>query len=157
MDEPYLAETEKLISPQQAEIELRRELPEWQQHFTSDDYTEYCWHAPTVRLYIARPTLASPRPGYKYPAWVMNALDGIRETIEPMIACAAKTVGCTVLDLLTNPELLQTAIREFEGRTGGGIGGSNWQPPLCDYEPPIHFRWPEYVSTERGHEWWIPG
>jgi aminobenzoyl-glutamate utilization protein B len=146
-----------LISPQQAEIELRRELPEWQQHFTSDDYTEYCWHAPTVRLYIARPTLASPHPGYKYPAWAMNALGGIRETIEPMIACASKTIGCTVLELLTNAELLQSATREFEERTGGGIGGSNWQPPLCDYEPPIHFRWPEYVTTERGREWWIPG
>jgi len=156
MDEPYLADTEKLISPQQAEIELRRELPGWQQHFTSDDYTEYCWHAPTVRLYIARPTLASPHPGYKYPAWVMNALGGIRETIEPMIACTAKTVGCTVLDLLTNPELLQSATREFEERTGGGVGGDNWQAPLCDYEPPIHFRWPEYVTTERGREWWIP-
>ena len=157
MDEPYLAETEELINPQDAEAELRRELPEWQQHFTSDDYTEYCWHAPTVRLYIARPTLASPHPGYKYPAWVMNALGGIRESIEPMIDCAAKTIGCTLLDLLTSPELLQSARREFEERTGGGIGGSQWQPPLCDYEPPIHFRWPEYVTTERGREWWIPG
>jgi len=33
----------------------------------------------------------------------ISALGGIRETIEPMIACAAKTVGCTVLALLTNP------------------------------------------------------
>lgn len=28
--------------------------------------------------------------------------------------------------------------------------------PLCDDDPPIHFRWPEYVTTERGEEWWIP-
>ena len=32
----------------------------------------------------------------------------------------------------------------------------NWIAPLCDYEPPIHFRWPEYVTTPRGREWWIP-
>ena len=73
-----------------------------------------------------------------------------------MIGCAAKTIGCTVLDLLTRPDLLESARREFEERTGGGIDGSEWQAPLCDYEPPIHFRWPEYVTTERGREWWIP-
>jgi aminobenzoyl-glutamate utilization protein B len=33
---------------------------------------------------------------------------------------------------------------------------SRIEPPLCDCEPPIHFRWPEYVTTERGEEWWIP-
>ncbi|MEM7194931.1 MAG: amidohydrolase [Pseudomonadota bacterium] len=157
MEKPYLAATEELISPQNAEAELRRELPDWQEHFTSDDYTEFCWHAPTVRLYIARPTLAAPEPGYKYPSWAMNALGGIRETIEPMISCASKVIGCTVLDLLTNPDLLDRATREFEARTGGGIGGTAWQAPLCDYEPPINFRWPEYVTTPRGREWWIPG
>jgi aminobenzoyl-glutamate utilization protein B len=157
MDKPFLAATEQLITPQAAETELRRELPEWQEHFTSDDYTEYCWHAPTVRLYIARPTLAPPQPGYKYPAWVMNALGGISETIEPMIACASKTIGCSVIDLLTDRELLAGARREFEERTGGGVNGSSWQAPLCDYEPPIGFRWPEYITTERGREWWIPG
>lgn len=156
MDNPFLAETEQLVEPQQAEADLRRELPEWQEHFTSDDYTEYCWHAPTVRLYIARPTLASPKPGYKYPAWVMNALGGIRETIDPMIDCASKTIGCTILDLLSDGKTLSAAREEFEQRTGGGIGGNRWQAPLCDYEPPINFRWPEYVTTERGREWWIP-
>ncbi len=157
MEAPFLAETEQLITPQLAEAELRRDLPEWQEHFTSDDYTEYCWHAPTVRLYIARPTLASPEPGYKYPTWVMNALGGIRDTIEPMIGCAAKTIGCTVIDLLTSTDLLAAAKQEFDQRTGGGVGGSNWQAPLCDYEPPLDFRWPEYITTARGNQWWIPG
>ena len=156
MDKPFLAVTEQLISPQAAEIELRKQLPEWQQHFTSDDYTEYCWHAPTVRLYIARPTLAAANAGYRYPDWVMNALGGIRETIEPMIACAAKTIGCTIIDLLIEKDMLAKAKREFEERTGGGVNGSQWQAPLCDYEAPINFRWPEYVTTERGHDWWIP-
>jgi len=157
MAEPFLEATEQLVSPQAAETELRRQLPEWQQHFTSDDYTEYCWHAPTVRLYIARPAMKAPKPGYRYPDWVMNALGGMRETIDPMIDRAAKTIGCTVLDLMQNRDLLSAAKKEFEARTGGGIGGSRWQAPLCDYEPPINFRWPEYVTTERGREWWIPG
>jgi len=155
-ERPFLAETEKLIEPEEAEAELRHSLPEWQEHFTSDDYTEYCWHAPTVRLYIARPTLAAPHPGYRYPDWVMNALGGIRESISPMIDCAGKTVALTMLDLLTDRELLEQATREFVERTGG-IGGSRWQAPLCDYPAPIDFRWPEYVNTARGYEWWIPG
>ena len=157
MEKPFAEKTEQLIEPEDAENELRRQLPEWQQHFTSDDYTEYCWHAPTVRLYIARPTLALPHPGYRYPAWTMNALGGMRETIKPMIDCAAKTIGCTVLDLLTERELLHAATHEFEQRTGGGINGDRWIAPLCDYSPPLDFRWPEYVTTQRGREWWIPG
>ena len=36
------------------------------------------------------------------------------------------------------------------------MGGTDWMAPLCDYEPPIHFRWPEYVETPRGRDWWIP-
>ncbi len=27
---------------------------------------------------------------------------------------------------------------------------------LQDAPAPIHFRWPEYVTTPRGEEWWIP-
>jgi aminobenzoyl-glutamate utilization protein B len=31
-------------------------------------------------------------------------------------------------------------------------------PPLLppEFEPPIADRWPEYVTTARGEEWWIP-
>ena len=56
----------------------------------------------------------------------------------------------------TDKEILKAARDEFERRTGGGIGGAKWIPPLCDYDPPIHFRWPEYVTTARGRDWWIP-
>lgn len=155
LDKPFLEEVETLISPEEAERKLRETLPAWQKNFTSDDYTEYCWHAPTVRLYIGRPALKSPKPGYAYPTWVMNALGGIRECIDPMIMSASKTVGMTIIDLLTNAELLQEAKNEFYERTGGGIHGTNWQEPLCDYEPPINYRWPEYVTTRRGVEQWV--
>lgn len=157
MDKPFLPETEVLVEPREAERQLRTQIPDWQENFTSDDYTEFCWHAPTVRLYIARPTLRSPGSGYHYPSWVMNALGGIAATIDPMIECASKTIACTVVDLLTRPEVLQQAKDEFVERTGGGIGGEQWIAPLCDYEPPIDFRWPEYVTAGNGERrWWIP-
>ncbi|HEY5656501.1 MAG TPA: amidohydrolase, partial [Myxococcota bacterium] len=89
-------------------------------------------------------------------AWAMNALGGIRATIDPTIWCAARTIGMTLLELLSDRSALAAARREFEERTGGGVGGEHWIPPLCDYPPPIHFRWPEYVTTPRGESWWIP-
>lgn len=156
MEQPFWDVTTRLIDPEEAERELRAMLPAWQKNFTSDDYTEYCWHTPTVRLYVARPALAPAGAGQQYPDWAMNALGGIPATINPMIECAAKTIGCTLVDLLTEPQWLADAQAEFEQRTGGGIGGSDWIPPLCDYPPPLDFRWPEYVTTPRGTHWWIP-
>ncbi|WP_088036423.1 peptidase M20 [Evansella clarkii] len=156
MENPFLDEVQTLMPPEEAERKLRETLPAWQKNFTSDDYTEFCWHAPTVRLYIGRPALKSPDSGQSYPAWVMNALGGIRECIDPMITSAGKTIGMTIIDLLTQPDLLKQAKDEFNERTGGDIGGTKWQAPLCDYEPPIHYRWPEYVTTKRGEEWVIP-
>ncbi|HKQ95777.1 MAG TPA: amidohydrolase, partial [Aestuariivirgaceae bacterium] len=71
MRAPFLKETETLIAPEEAEARIRADIPSWQTHYTSDDYTEMTWHAPTVRLYIGRPTLAAP-PGFAYPDWAMN-------------------------------------------------------------------------------------
>ena len=78
-----------------------------------------CWHAPTVRLYIGRPMLKSP-PGYRYPAWAMNALGGIPATIDPTVRCAAKVIGLTVVDLLSDGEALAAARREFEDEPAAG-------------------------------------
>ena len=131
------------------------DLPPAQVNSTSDDYTDMSWHAPTARVYVARPALRAPA-GSAYPSWVMNALGGIAETIDPMVVCAAKTVALSALRLIEDKAARDDARREFVERTGGGIGGERWLAPLCDYEPPIHFRWPEYVTTSRGREWWIP-
>ncbi|GIN99016.1 hypothetical protein J6TS1_48860 [Siminovitchia terrae] len=35
------------------------------------------------------------------------------------------------------------------------MNGENWISPLCDYNPPIDFRWPEYVTTPRGDKEWV--
>ena len=110
------------------------------------------WHAPLARFYIARPALR----GGPYPPWVMNALGGIPATIDPMVRTAAKVLAASALRLLEDADARTLAMTEFRQRTGGGVGGSDWMAPLCDYEAPIHFRWPEYVETLRGRDWWIP-
>ena len=143
-----------MIAPIEAEAILRHDLPPSQLNSTSDDYTDMTWHTPTARFYIARPALKSA--GGAYPAWVMNALGGIPATIDPMVRTAAKVLALSALRLLEDKSARDAAMAEFNERTGGGVGGTHWCPPLCDYAPPIHFRWPEYVTTARGRDWWIP-
>ena len=155
MEDPFIPQMSELLAPEKAEEILRQDLPPSQTHSTSDDYTDMCWHAPTARFYVARPALRAPK-GFTYPAWVMNALGGIPATIDPMVQTAAKILALTALRLLEDPAARQAAMDEFRERTGGGIGGSAWLAPQCDYAPPIHFRWPEYVTTARGRDWWIP-
>ncbi len=156
MAAPFLDECERLIAPEEAEAILRRDLPPSQANSTSDDYTDMTWHAPTARFYIARPALKAPAGGRAYPAWVMNALGGIPATIDPMVQTAAKVLAVSALRLLEDKSARDAAMEEFRRRTGGGVGGTDWCAPLCDYDPPIHFRWPEYVTTPRGRDWWIP-
>jgi aminobenzoyl-glutamate utilization protein B len=157
-ENPFLGAAEELIEPPAYEAELRRALPEWQQNFTSDDYVEYTWHAPTVRLFTGRPRLRSDGPRRANPAWVDNAIGGLPAAIDPGLFVAGKTIATTFVDLLTSPEELQLANREFEERTGGGVGGSRWCAPLLppDFAAPIDLPWPEYVQTERGEEWSLP-
>lgn len=73
----------------------------------------------------------------------MNALGGIPATIDPMVRTAAKVLALSALRLLEDKSARDAAMAEFNERTGGGVGGTHWCPPLCDYAPPIHFRWPE--------------
>lgn len=154
MEHPFLPRIEQLIDPREAERQLRETLLPNQRHSTSDDYTDMTWHAPTARLYIGRPALRAPE-GYAYPNWVLNALGGMPETIDPMIDTAARVLALSGLAVLTDPDLRARMWHEFHDRTGG-IGGPEWIAPLCDYDPPIGFRWPEYVTTPRGFDWWIP-
>lgn len=150
MERPFLEACETLISPQDAEAKLRESMPAWQRNWTSDDYVEMTWYAPTVRLYIARPMLA----GHAYPAWVANALGGIPATIDPTVEVAAKTIAGTLLDLLTQPELIAAARAEWVERT---TGEHRIEPLLpADFEPPLDYPWPEYVTTERGTHWVNP-
>ncbi len=154
----FAREIQRLSPPQEAERSFRAQLPPWQKNLAADDYVEYTWHAPTVRLYVSRPTLASPKPGYRYPDWCRYAMAGTPACIDPMWSTAGKVIGATILDLMTDRAALERAHAEFRERTGGGVGGSKWVPPLLpkDFPPPIDYRWPEYVTTVRGEEWTIP-
>ena len=151
LEDPFIEELSTLIHPQDAEDALRQDLPPSQLNSTSDDYTEMCWHAPTSRLYIARPALKASGTT-AHPSWVMNAMGGIPTLIDPMIITAAKTQALAALRLLEDEKSRRLAYEEFERRKdeAGAI------PPLCDYDPPINFRWPEYVETRRGRDWSIP-
>jgi aminobenzoyl-glutamate utilization protein B len=176
MEEPLAEGCQKLTTLQDYEASERRNLEPWQMHYAADDYTDYTWHAPTVRAFTAKAVLKTAGPdmtygtqigtgteatdkgGKSYPAWAQNAMSGIRSTIDPSIFVAGRALGCTYIDLLSTPEELGRAQAEFKQRTGGGIGGTKWVPPLLptDFQPCIDLRWPEYVTTVRGEEWWIP-
>jgi aminobenzoyl-glutamate utilization protein B len=154
MAKPFLPACEQLIEPRAAEAKLREHMPAWQTNWTSDDYVEMTWYAPTVRLYIARPMLTVP-PGYGgYPEWVSNALGGLAPCIDPTVQVAARTIAGTLLDLLTGPAHVAAARAEFTERTGG----ERFVAPLLpkNFAPPIDYRWPEYATTARGNDWWIP-
>jgi len=158
MDQPILDAMVTLCDPEKGERELREQLPPWQLNYTSDDYVDWTWHTPTVRLIVGRCTLKSPKAGFDYPGWSWNALGGFSPTIDPTVVCAAKTIGATIVDLLTEPGALDAAKKEFEERTGGGRGGAKWVAPLLppDFDPPVGFHWPEYVTTPRGEDWYVP-
>ena len=150
-DFPFLPQHRTLTLPQDYEAQQRAILPPWQMHLSADDYVEYCWHAPTVRLLTARPALAGADPRHAPPAWTYNALGGVAAAIDPGMFVAGKTIAATLLDLLTQPEKLARCKAEFVTRTGGGVGGERWVAPLlpADFAPPVELPWPEYVTTAR--------
>jgi aminobenzoyl-glutamate utilization protein B len=137
---------------------MRHFLPPWQWHLSADDYVEFCWHCPTVRLLTARPRLRAPDANTDYPTWSYNALGGLPAAIDPGMFVAAKTMALTLVDLAAKPGLLDAAQAEWRERTGGGMGGSKWVAPLLpkDFAAPVDLKWPEYVTTPRGDEWCVP-
>ncbi|MBI2720490.1 MAG: amidohydrolase [Rhizobiales bacterium] len=151
IDQPFLDELSQLVPPQEAERLVRRQIPTWQTHYTSDDYTDMTWHAPTVRFYVGRAALKAPA-GYTYPDWALNALGGIASCIDPTIDTAGKTVAATILDLMIDKAALIRAQEEFRTRREAAVDPAPW----CDYPPPVDFPWPEYIETQRGRQWWIP-
>jgi len=157
MADPFLPSATTLTPPEANEAGLRAGLPPWQKHLSADDYVEFCWHAPTVRLLAARPRLRPPSAGYAYPNWAYNALGGLPAAIDPGMFLAARTMALTLVDLAVQPQTLAAAQAEFVQRTGG-VGGPGWVGPLlpADFDPPVDLRWPEYVTTARGREWCIP-
>ena len=77
------------------------------------------------------------------------------QTIDPMVDVAARVLARGALRVVTDGALRDRAWAEFEARTGGGVGGSDWIAPWCDYPAPVAFAWPEYVETVRGRHWHV--
>jgi len=158
MADPFIPDVTRLTPPSEYEQRLRAGLPSWQKTLSADDYVEYTWHAPTVRLLGARPRLRPPTRDYAYPTWAYNALGGLPAAVDPGLFVAAKTMALTLVDLAVDAGVLAAAQAEFRDRTGGGIGGTTWVAPLLpdDFDPPVDLRWPEYVTTAPGMGWCIP-
>src|SRR5262249_59431974 len=104
MEQPFPPVYERLTRPQEYEAATRNLLPAWQRNFTSDDYVEYTWHAPTVRLYTGRPALKPPYPGYEYPAWAYNALGGRPEIVDPGMFVAGEAHSATLPPPVASPD-----------------------------------------------------
>ncbi|PCC57360.1 peptidase M20 [Brevibacterium aurantiacum] len=151
-EKPFLPETERLIEPQEAERQLREQMPAWQRNWTSDDYVEMSHYAPLVRFYVSRPALASAPGAGPYPGWVMNALGGMPELIAPTILTAGKTISGTFLDLFTSPDVLAQVKEEYESRIA-----EEPMPALlpADFAAPIDLPWPDYrVDRGSGRRCW---
>jgi aminobenzoyl-glutamate utilization protein B len=155
MDDPFTDVCQSIAPIDYIDKDIKFQFPEWVTHQGSDDYVDYQWTAPSTRLNTANAILRNPNPHLPLPMWTKFALNGYSPCIDPGIAVASKTIGITIVDLLTHPNELLEARNEFIERTGGGIGGGKWVAPLLtkDFYPPIDLPWPEYVNTQRGFEW----
>ena len=150
MDDPFAPANTKLTPPAEFEAGMRAFLPPWQWHLSADDYVEFCWHCPTVRLLTARPRLRVPDANYEYPMWSYNALGGLPAAIDPGMFVAGKTMALTLIDLAAEAR----PARSREGRMARAYRRrhrrqSHWVPPLLpnDFVAPHDLRWPEYVTT----------
>jgi len=114
---------------------------------TAEKQTVFAW-IDQHRAELSRQHLAVWN--FAEPAW--------REYRSAAFYVDVRTIGATLVELMTSPAEIARARAEFVERTGGGIGGSKWVPPLLPkgFRAPVHYRWPECVTTPRGEEWWIP-
>ena len=76
----------------------------------ADDVTEFSWHAPTARIYVAHGL-----QGGKWPSWTGAALASTAVAHET-IRVAAAAVALSAAELLAHPEVLQNARQEFRER-----------------------------------------
>lgn len=89
----------------------------------ADDVTEFSWHAPTARIYVAYGLKGGP-----WPSWTGAALattDAAHETVR----VAASAVALSVLELIRQRDVLDQATAEFRSRVAAGS-----IPPLLEPE-----------------------
>ena len=79
----------------------------------STDVAEISWITPTVSIQVAM-----AGEGIPWHSWAVAASAGLRDASKAGHT-AAKVLALTAVDALTNPELLETAKREFDRASGG--------------------------------------
>lgn len=104
----------------------------------ADDVTEFCWHAPTARIYVAYGLRAG-----RLPNWAGAALAGT-SAAHATVMTAARAVAYSALDLVLSPSELAEAQAEFRQRTSAGM-----IPPLLPPEarPPVELSFPPYYPS----------
>ncbi len=101
----------------------------------TDDVNEFCWHAPTARIYVAHGLRTTAIPNWARAAFCRG------DTAWPTVLCAARAVAFSVLDLMTDAAALAAAQEEFNRRADAGgrlapLIPEGTLPPLdADYAP----------------------
>jgi aminobenzoyl-glutamate utilization protein B len=95
----------------------------------ADDVNEFCWHAPTARIYVAHGLRTTAIPNWARAAFCHGA------SAHPTVLTAARAVAFSVLDLATNPEALAAASAEWERRAAEGGRPGPYIP--ADVKPPV--------------------
>ncbi|MGW4422451.1 hypothetical protein [Streptosporangium sp. NPDC004631] len=153
-DDPFQPHIRRVVPPREQDAVTRATLPPWQDCTGADDYTEFTWHAPTVRFFTAKPLLNACGDDMNH--WANNALNGLPAAIDPTWAYAGGVIAATALRLIEDGALLRRATEEFERNREAAPTG--YLEPLLprDFAPPVELPWPEYVQTARGYEWQLP-
>jgi aminobenzoyl-glutamate utilization protein B len=81
-------------------------------HGGADDVTEFCWHAPTARIYVA---YGISMAGGRLPNWAPGAF-AHTPAAHATVRTASRAVAYTVLDVLTDDELRVEAAAELARR-----------------------------------------
>jgi aminobenzoyl-glutamate utilization protein B len=105
----------------------------------ADDINEFCWHAPTCRIYVSYQFDGHYNKGY--PNWASAALARTNVAHEALTT-AAKAMATTAIDLLVDEEVLERAQREYEERTADEYLGpqlpDDAEPPYDETIPPFY-------------------
>jgi len=96
----------------------------------STDVADVSWQAPTVEFSTAAWILGTPAH-----SWQAVAQSGVGLGHKSLIF-AAKTAAATIIDLMTNEDLLKSAKKEYEER----LRGRKYKSPIPpDMKPPLDF------------------
>jgi len=105
----------------------------------ADDVNEFCWHAPTARIYVAHGLRTSHVPNWARAAFCRG------ETALPTVLSAARAVAFSVLDLMTDAKALAAAQGEFNRRADeagrpGPLIPEGTRPPIDPDTAPAFVR-----------------